>query len=78
MNDFSYEALGGVLPYIFTPEQRAQATTRIGMLTYAKDESGAPVVIDVGGTPMMIPVVVPVTEEVMTTPDLRPGGADVP
>jgi branched-chain amino acid transport system substrate-binding protein len=78
MNDFSYEALGGVLPYLFTPDQRAQATTRIGMLTYAKDANGAPLVIDVNNTPMMVPIIVPITEEAMPTPDLRPGGADVP
>lgn len=78
MNDFSYEALGGVVPYIFSPEVRAQARTRIGMLTYATDESGAPIIMEVGGNPMMVPIIVPITEDWMTTPDLRPGGADVP
>jgi branched-chain amino acid transport system substrate-binding protein len=78
MNDFQYDALGGVLSYVFSPDVREQTKTRIGMLTYAKDADGAPVIVEVDGNPMMVPIVVPLTEEAMTTPDLRPGGADVP
>ncbi len=78
LNDFEYDALGGVFHYSFTPERRAQNLTRIGILTYLTDDSGAPVIVEVGGNPMMIPLIAPVTDEVMTTPDLRPGGADVP
>ena len=78
LNDFEYDALGGVLHYRFTPELRAQTQTRIGTLTYLKDESGQPVVIEVNGNPMMVPIIVPITEEWVQAPDLRPGGADVP
>jgi branched-chain amino acid transport system substrate-binding protein len=75
---FEYDSLGGVFSYAFTPEIRAQNTTRIGRLTYLRGPDGNFVTIEVGGSPVLVPIVVPVTQTAEEVPDLRPGGADVP
>jgi len=50
---------------------------RIARLTYARGADGNPIVVEVGGRKLLVPVVVPVTKEFETVPDLKPGGADV-
>ncbi|MBO9308575.1 MAG: ABC transporter substrate-binding protein [Chloroflexi bacterium] len=75
--NFQYEALGGVFKYNFTETVRAQNQVRIGRLTYARGADGKPVVVEAGGRKLLVPVVVPVTKEFETAPDLKPGGADV-
>jgi ABC-type branched-subunit amino acid transport system substrate-binding protein len=74
---FKYESLGGVFKYNFTETVRAQDQVRIARLTYARGPDGNPVVVEVGGRRLLVPVVVPVTTEFETVPDLKPGGADV-
>lgn len=77
-----------ILPTSFTDADgeaiRDAASNRMAVLTYAGAEGGtvldgqAPLLVDRGdGTMIPIPVVVPL-EDFRNTPDLRPGGADVP
>lgn len=75
--NFQYDSLGGVFRYNFTETVRAQDQVRIARLTYARGPDGNPVVVEVGGNRLLVPVVVPVTTEFETVPDLKPGGADV-
>ncbi|MCE7946267.1 MAG: ABC transporter substrate-binding protein [Chloroflexi bacterium CFX4] len=74
---FKYDALGGVFKYNFAENVRAQNSARIGRLTYARGADGMPIVVEVGGNKLLVPVVLPVTTEFETVPDLKPGGADV-
>ncbi len=75
--EFQYESLGGVFKYNFSPTVRAQDQVRIARLTYARGADGNPIVVEVGGRKLLVPVVLPVTPEFETVPDLKPGGADV-
>lgn len=78
LDGFKYEALGGVFSYDWTNGIRDVRMTRIGQLGYLRGADGAPVVVEVGGQKMLVPVIAPVTTEAMPVPDLKPGGADVP
>jgi ABC-type branched-subunit amino acid transport system substrate-binding protein len=62
---------------------RDTESNRMAMLTYAGVDGGtimdgqAPLLVDVGGNMIPVPVVVPL-EDFRPSPDLRPGGVDVP
>lgn len=78
-----YMALG-LLQVQYDEGVRDAAQNRMAVLTYAGADGGtvldgqAPLMVDIGdGTMIPVPVVVPL-EDFRDTPDLRPGGADVP
>lgn len=83
IENMDYNALG-LLRYYWREGSRDLDSNRMAVLTYAGADGGtvldgqAPLMVDRGdGTMIPIPVVVPL-EDFRDTPDLRPGGADVP
>jgi ABC-type branched-subunit amino acid transport system substrate-binding protein len=62
MEKLDYSSLGGVFEWTFSEEIRAPNKARIGQISFTAD-----------GTPQILPLT-----DWSETPDLRPGGADVP
>ncbi len=77
LTKFKFESLGGLFRFDYSGGVRTQNLTRIGVLTYAKDKDGKPVIVEAGGRKFPVTVIMPVTKDYVPVPDLRPGKAGV-
>ena len=64
-DDFSFEAMMGVMPVAYDETTRSVLSAHVGQIQFVE--------VDGSPTPMILPIT-----ELRDTPDLRTGGADVP